>query len=443
MTFSLTLTVKETNLLIMGFSTLFFSGFLLANSILISASFIPLFLYAIGVFFRFPEVQVKRIGLPGSARLGETVEAKIAGKITGGPGAVVICDKIPEQFKLVEGSNYKVVSKGFREKEFAFSYKVECTKCGNYHIGIGWETRHILGLTQTSLSIEEARQLKVFPTLRKIRRINVPVRTAQRTYPIKGATKMGPLSTDFKEIRSYFYGDPFKIINWKATARATSWGRTYPLVNEYEREGKPAIWIFLDSSPELNIGTSLENALEYSVRIAYNISYYFLSKGYNLGLYVYNHRGETVLLDTGKKQFIKIAENLLRPAALKVGVEVFWDEGFSAALEKNLKYLRTQAAAIIIVTHVASNNFDDLVNGLRRLLAYKKRRQHINVLLINVLPYGVIPKVNDLEIFAAKMRELASRSYSSRLRNLGLTVLDWEPKEESVELILPRTVRLR
>jgi len=269
------------------------------------------------------------------------------------------------------------------------------------------------------------------------------VRMAQRTYPIKGVTKIGPLSTDFKEIRNYFYGDPFKVINWKATARAASWGKTLPLVNEYEREGKPAIWIFLDANPELLIGTSLENVLEYGVRVAYNVSYYFLSKGYNLGMYIYNHRGETVHLDTGKKQFLEIAENLLKPTLSKAGMEISWDEGFSQALERNLKYLSAQAAMIIVITHVLSSNFGDLVNGFRRLLAYKKRRRHVNVLLINILPYNIIPKVSDLEIFAAKTRDLTSRNYSDQLRNLGLTVLDWEPKKESLELILPRTVRLR
>jgi uncharacterized protein (DUF58 family) len=260
---------------------------------------------------------------------------------------------------------------------------------------------------------------------------------------VKGATKIGPLSTDFKEIRNYYYGDPFKIINWKATARAASWGKTLPLVNEYEREGKPAIWIFLDANSELAIGTSLENVLEYGVRVAYNVSYYFLSKGYNLGMYIYNHRGETVHLDTGKKQFSKISKNLLRSTFSKVGMDVSWDEGFSKALERNLKYLTAQAAAIIIITHVTPSNFSDLVHGLRRLLTYKKRRRHVNVLLINILPYDMVPKVSDFEIFAAKTRDQASRSYSNQLRYLGLTVLDWEPRKESLELILPRTVRLR
>jgi len=388
-------------------------------------------------------VHVKKISLPSSARLGEILEVKIAGKITGGLGAVVICDEVPEPFQLVEGSNYKVISKEFKEKAFSFSYKIQCTKCGNYRIGTGWESRHILGLTCIKVSIVETRQLRVFPTLAKIRKIKLPTRTTRRIHSSGSIAKIGPLSTDFKEIRNYFYGDPFKIINWKASAKATGRGKLYPLVNEYEREGKRSIWLFLDASPDLRIGTSIENALEYGMRAAYGISYYFLSKGYSLGMYVYNHQGETLHFDKGKKQFIKIADNLLKLTPPKVGLQVFWDEGFSKAVERNRKYLITRSPGIVIITHVTQGNSSDLLNGFRKILVYKRRRRRPDILLINILPYVMIPKVDDWETFASRMLDATSKSFSSQLRNLGLTVLDWDPKKESIENTLLSTVWLR
>ena len=439
----MTLIAKETSLLLTGFTIIFFSGFLLANSILICASFIPLFIYLIGVFIAPLEVQIKKIGFPSSARIGEIIEVKIAGKITGGPGAVVICDEVPKPFQLVEGSNYKVVSKEFKEKAFSFSYKIRCTKCGTYRLGVGWETRHILGLTQTQVSIEKTGQLRVFPILPKIRKMKLPMRTSQRIHPSEGVAKIGPLSTDFKEIRNYFYGDPFKIINWKASARAAGWGKLYPLVNEYEREGKLSIWLFLAADPDLRVGTSFENALEYGIHAAYSVSYYFLNKGYSLGMYIYNHQGETLHFDTGKKQFMKIARNLLRLTPPKIGLQVFWDEGFSKAVNRNQKYLVTRSPGIVIITHVTPSNWRDLLNGLKKILVYKRRKRQPYVLLINILPYAIIPKVNDWEIFAAKMLDVSSRSFSNRLRNLGITVLDWDPKKESMKVTLLKTIRLR
>jgi len=440
----LTLLVKETNLLLTGFTIIFFSGFLLANSILICASFVPLFIFLTRFFIAPLKVEIKKTGLPSFARLGEIIEIKISGKITGGPGAVVIWDEVPKPFQLVEGNNYKVISKDFQEKVFSFSYKFECTKCGNYRLGLGWETRHILGLTQTQFSVEEeTKQLSVIPVAPKIRKIRLPVVKTDRIHPSGSIAAIGPLSTDFKEIRKYFHGDPFKIINWKASARAAGWGKTYPLVNEYEREGRRTIWLFLDANPDLTVGTSVENALEYSVRVAYIISYYFLNKGYSLGMYVYNHRGETFHIDTGKKQFIKIADALLKLTSPKVGLQIFWNEGLSKAVERNRKHLMTHFPRIIIITHVTQNNLDDLLNGVTKILAYRRRRGRPNILLINVLPYDIIPKTNDWEIYAARMLDVASKSFSNRLRNLEVAVLDWNPRKESMETTLLTTIRLR
>jgi len=390
-----------------------------------------------------PNVQIKKVGLPSSSRIGEVVEVKIAGEITGGPGAVVICDEVPEVFQLVTGSNYKVVTKGFKKKVFSFSYKIRCSKCGAFRVGTGWETRHILGLTQTQVSIEETGQLNVFPLSPKIRRMRLPLRTTRRVHPSEGIAKIGPLSTDFKEIRNYFYGDPFKTINWKASARAASQGKLYPLVNEYEREGKLSIWLFLDADPDLRVGTSFENALEYGIQAGYGMSYYFLSRGYNLGMYIYNHRGETVHFDTGKRQFTRIADKLLGLTPLKVGLQVLWDEGFLKAVKRNQKRLLNQSPMIVIITHVTSTNSGDLLDGLRKILVFKRNRRHPNVLLINILPYGIIPKVNNWEIYAARMLDVASRSFSSQLRNLGVTVLDWDPKKTSLDITLLSSARLR
>jgi len=63
--------------------------------------------------------------------------------------------------------------------------------------------------------------------------------------------------------------------------------------------------------------------------------------------------------------------------------------------------------------------------------------------LINVLPYNIVPKTSDLEVFASDMLDTASRSLSKRLRYAGLTVLEWDPTEENVETALLNTTRLR
>jgi uncharacterized protein (DUF58 family) len=434
---------SEIGLFLTGFAVLFFSGFLLANSILVCVSSIPILSYLIGLFITSPKVQVEKIGLPSSARLGEIIEVKVKGQVTGGPGAVVLHDEVPESFQLVEGSNYEVISKGFDDKRFTFSYKMRCTKCGAYRLATGWETRDVLGVTRRKVTVGEARQLKVFPVSPKIRRIRTPIRSTEKINPSEGIAKVGPFSTDFKEIRGYLYGDPFKIINWKASAKAAGWGKTYPLVNEYEREGKLTIWLFLDANPNLRVGTGFENTLEYGIRAAYDIAYYFLNKGYSLGVYVYNHQGKMVHSDAGKKQFIRISNALIELSPPKAGMEVYWDEGFSKAVERNRTNLVTRSPAVIIITHLTPSNCEDVLDGLGKILAYKRKKRRPNILLINVLPYDLIPKANDWEMFAGRMLDVASRSLSNRLRNLGIAVLNWNPRKASIQTMLLGTIRLR
>jgi hypothetical protein len=105
--------------------------------------------------------------------------------------------------------------------------------------------------------------------------------------------------------------------------------------------------------------------------------------------------------------------------------------------------LITQATGIIVITHVTSSNWADLQDGLRRILIYGSRKGKNNVMLINVLPYNIVPKTSDWEIFASDMLNTTSRSLAERLRRVGLTVLDWDPTEKNVETALLNTTRLR
>jgi uncharacterized protein (DUF58 family) len=434
---------KEKRLLLTWFSVTFFSGFVLANSILICVSFIPLFIYLVGFFIAPIRIEVRKEGLPSVARLDEAIQVRIIGKLTGGLGAVVIFDEVAAPFQLVEGSNYMVVCKKIRANSFDFSYRIRCTKCGSYFLGLGWETMHILGLFSGEVSTERTRQLRVFPELPKVDRIRLPPRRTLRFQPGGSIARIGPLSTDFKEIRNYSYGDPFKFINWKASARAAGLGKQGLLVNEYEREGKQTIWLFLDSNPDLNIGTSAENVLQYTVRFAYIISYLFLSRGYSLGMYIYNRQGEAFHSDSGKGQFLKIADGLLKLASMKAGLQVFWNEGFAGAVERNQGYLVAQSPGIVVVTHIVPSNWNDLLVGLRKILSYRRLRKLSNVTVINILPYGVLSASSNLEMRAAEMLSETSKASSNKLRDLGFTVIDWDLKKDSQEAILLKTIRSR
>ena len=428
----MSLLTKEASSLLTWFGIFFFFGLVLANSLLLYSSLIPILIYLVGASILVPEVEIQKQGPLEATWVHETVEVLITGRIISGLGSVIVYDELPKHFELVEGSNYKAVTKGFGEKAFAFSYKVRCTKRGNYHVsGVRWESRDFLGIRKPKRgSSTESKQLAVSPPMPYIHKIRTLRSTAYKTQQMESIARAGPLGTDFKEIRDYVHGDPFRFINWKASARVAAKGFFNPLVNEYEREGRQAVWIFLDAHPDLNIGTSIENAFEYAIQAANSIACYFLSKGFRLGMYVYNDFGKTFYPETGKKQFIKISKEMLELNPIGTMLQVYWQEGLLNALEKNRKYLITLSPLIVIVTHLTLSRLNDLSSGLKEVWRFRKKREGTKTIIINVLPYSLIPKVNELEVFSAKMLELKSLTLSKEIRKLGAKVIDWNPTDE-------------
>jgi uncharacterized protein (DUF58 family) len=260
--------------------------------------------------------------------------------------------------------------------------------------------------------------------------------------PLGGITRLGAMSTDFKEIRQYTPGDSFKFINWKATARMSSGIKSLPLINEYEREGKLCVWIFLDAHQNMRFGTSTENAYEYGIEAAINFTHFFLNKGFLLAMYIYNDLQERFYPDIGKKQFIKISERLLKLYSIESGIQIHAVEGLPEAIAKNRKQLTRLSPLIIIITHLTQNNVNELIQGIKKVSWDAKRKHLAKTLIVNVLPYDLIHKKNCFEEFTARILEVKSKRLAQQFHMLGVDVLNWNPKKENFGSLLVKHLRL-
>jgi len=297
---------------------------------------------------------------------------EITGKISGGVGTLILYEELPKHFELVDGTNYKVLWKGFGTRNFSFFYKVRCTKRGNYYFkGIEWE---------------------------------------------------------------------FKLINWKATARMSTRTVDFPLMNEYEREGKLSAWIFLDAHYDMRLGTSIENALEFGIEAAINLAHFFLSKGFLLGMYIYNNMEEKFYPDIGKQHFIKIANRLLKLYSVENKLQIHTVEGLSAAIEKNRMLITNFLPLIVIITHITQNNVKEIIYALKKVSLYIKRKYGAKLVVINILPYDISLK-NCLEEFSGLILEAESKRLSKQLCGLNITVLNWNPNKENFGSLLIKHLR--
>ena len=430
---------KNTIPLINLFAILFTASFFSANPILLGASLLPLFTFLLGIFIESPRtIRITRTGLRSSVWIGEVLEVTINIEIEDGIGFVTVFDRIPEVFSLVEGSNIRIFWKGFKKASYTFSYKIRCPKRGRFFFPpVKWESRHALLLKETLYGdCGYWFEVTVRPRIYNVRRLRGRYTTSILPFPQRSYTKIGPPSTDFREIREYVVGDPVKSINWKATARYLWRRRFTPLVNEYEREGQQTIWIFLNGSKSLKIGSNIENPLEYGIAAAISLSYYFLRRGYRLGMYIYNSRGEIFYPDTGMKQVFRLMRKLSR---LEVLVR---KEGFAEAVQKNRKFLIQYNPLCIIITCLRGEKPSDLMKGLKTLVSLKKSgRKRPPILLINVLPQDMLSRGDPYDENSKMLLQLSDWPLVNSLRRAGVSVLEWNPLREEFSVKLLRQVK--
>lgn len=137
------------------------------------------------------------------------------------------------------------------------------------------------------------------------------------------------VTTNVSGIREYVFGDSFKRIHWRSTARN---GRL--MVKEFELDPLADIWIFLDMEEQVQVGPSYDqiqvpalpqvhweklpefrlapSTEEYGVTIAASISRHFLRQGRAVGMLTYSqgqHR-EVAQTDRGERQLTRIYEIL-------------------------------------------------------------------------------------------------------------------------------------
>ncbi len=418
-----------------SFSALFLMGMLFGNIPLLCFSLIPLIASVFSLHFEEPRgIRVERGENKISAWINGTVEMKISIEALKGVGIITVADTLPEHFKLEEGNNFHVFWKGFGKLSKTLNYKVKCTKRGIYHIGpIRVESRHFSGLRQTRIDeypIEA--ELVVRPRPVGIKRVRDPKILSKIPMPIAAVTKLGTLTTDFREIRQYRWGDPYRQINWKATARLASNPHSPPLINDFEREGKRVVWIFLDASPYMRMGTTTENAFEYAVQAVLGVTQFYLARNCHVALYAYNDGGRLLLPDCGRRQEYKLSREIL---TMEPQTQASL-EPLDKAVKKCRGHIKGANPYFIIVTMVKEENVQELLNGVRQLRKISKgARGKPQILIIHVSGYSITAR-GLYESAAAAMLEIRNNSIIRLLRRSGAYVVPWNPRRQSFSRLL-------
>ena len=399
----------------------------LGNLLFLYIGAVPLFFTLAGLALATPQALVAHRTI-SKARpwVNEVVEITWDIRLEGaGVAIVTLADILPKEFELVEGNNIRVAWTWWGIRSMTFRYRFRCSKRGRYlleptSVDIG----HPLGFFLPKRGASgDAIELTVIPRITNIRRIRGMRGIARTPPPNADVARMGVATTDFREIRLYQPGDPVKNINWKATARSFARGASLPLVNEYEFEGRKAVWLFLDAASYMEIGTNIDNAFERATEATGAMAFYFLERGYRVGAYIYNHQSEKLLYpDTGMRQFYRISRELV---ALESSTQ---ELDLRQAVQACKKYLLWFNPLSIIITRLDVSDVSPLLAGTRTIIQMSgKRRIHAPAMVVGINGYYFAPRTDQFEENPQVFYRLQTRSVVSRLRAQGVSVMEWDP----------------
>ena len=458
-------------------------GMFLGNLILITLGIAPILFLSIAVLIGQPDVtSVERVGKDIKVNVDDKVSDSLQVTIDGGPGIVTVSDTLPISFALEEGNNFKAVWKGLRQKTIDLSYTALCAKRGYFDVRqVNYEVRHPLQVNANVLGVLNAkRAIIVQPHPLFVRKIKNHKSVSRIPMPMDARFRFGIPTTDFKEIRDYGPGDNFRDINWKASAKHLSVRNPKFLVNDYEKEGKKVVWIFLDSATHMALGTTVNNTMEYAIRAALGFTNFYIERDCRVGFCVYNHdasqwegpfidknkkpldlelpgieqmepevyipeaedktkvpskqRSSTRVLypDVGKRQQYKITREMLH-------VEVkYSNESLKEAIHSCRKYIVGTQPLFVVISMIEAARIQGITEGIKELHKYMGRvGGRPNIIMFNVQGYNIAAQ-SDEEKIAAGFLTYHTKPYYEFLRGLGVTVLNWDPIEESFASALQR-----
>jgi uncharacterized protein (DUF58 family) len=135
----------------------------------------------------------------------------------------------------------------------------------------------------------------VYPPYEDIKRIEVlgSKRSLQLNYGAQRSKQKG-LGSEFYAIRKYVFGDQFRLIDWKASARLQQL-----IVREFESERTINIMVLIDSSNSMAGGAIDNTKFEYSIRACMLLTKIALTRRDNVGVYTFSDKKNFRFLEPG------------------------------------------------------------------------------------------------------------------------------------------------
>lgn len=375
-----------------------------------------------------PRIRLERHLSSPQVRAGDAVEVRHRIEWSGGRGAATVHDAVPDAFRLADGRNFDaVVLDGSGASERAFS--VEAPRRGVHRVGPA------TAVVPDPLGAGAARVVPLADDAEIVVQASAPNAPRLRSPAAWGVTMMpggdrasrGTTTNDFRELRPYAPGDPLKSVNWKATARASTRDVNL-IVNEYEVEGKKAVWVFLDASSYTRGGKNTWTRFDDLAHGALGVARHFLDRGHRVGFTIYGGAEPQVLHpDHGSTQERRIV-NLLTFA------EPTEEDGLGlgAAVERTRGFMARERPLTFVFTLIGRDaTLERGVTEARALSSTGRRPGTVVVLAPATRADGGLP---------GRIVAVRERLQSAALSRMGVRVATWDDETRPLGALLAHGV---
>lgn len=319
-----------------------------------------------------------------------------------GSAWVEVREQVPSSARLERGSNYVSLVLGRNEKALV-QYEVATPRLGTFRLGpADLRQEDVLGLTTSTRRVAEPTEYLVRPRPETLKRS--PERS-EWPHPLLGRHEVSQPGEgfDFFGLRDYMPGDRMRSINWKASARSHTL-----IVNQFERESRAEIVLFLDARALAESGVETHTPYVMSARAAAALVQRYVRGRDRVRIIVYGAEVSEMGADGVPLRFEEILDRLAR-------IEAQGDTPLLRAVDELLPSLHSRSPVVVLSPLSSDPTVEDAVTALR------SHDLHVTV----VVPrYRIPPGANG----AWSARVLEQSLAAEGLRSLGALVIELDPE---------------
>ena len=340
------------------------------------------------------------------------------------PLNVRILEEFPVQLQLRDFQFKKRFKSG---QNIKFNYQIRPTERGLYTFGQTNGFISVFGFIEKRIKINEPTSIACYPSYLQLKQLQLhSAAQLQNQFGMKRIRKIGT-NTEFENIKHYTIGDEYRLINWKATAKANRL-----MVNQFQEEKSQPVYSLIDLGRTMRMPFDGLKLLDYSINSSLVVANISLQKNEKAGLITFNKKiQDHVVADRKNHQMQLILEKLYN-------VQTDYLESDYGQLYAYIKRKLTQRSLLFIYT-----NFET-IDGLERQLPYLKLIKKSHVVVLILFKNSALKKLNEqkakttTDIYDQTIAEKFNYDKEliiNRLHQFGILTIYCEPKELSIHLI--------